>query len=224
MSFLSGLPRSWVSIQGPGTSSRTLLATYVAYSTDALPCPPRDIAGLEWLKQAQRHPEDYMATAFESAVRDPSRDAVTEMLGDLTSLPADVLVFIEDGLRDRLRSTTDSYFDLGDSVVSVDGGRLLHLISDSQWVFHWLLYLGDEGDSAVVGTSFPAGFDLDLDEVTFWQAANWGYVVVADSFAEFIWRWWMDNEVFYRVEVEGSPLNGAEQSYTEQYGTPQEQG
>jgi hypothetical protein len=210
-----------VTIQVPGSSPRTLFATYVAYPIDELPVPPRDVAGLEWLKQAPRHPDDYMATAFESAVRDPSPDAVTELLGDLASLPADVRGFIEDGLRDRLRSATDSYFDLGDSVVPVDGGRLLHLISDSQWVFHWLLYLGDDGDSAVVGTSFPAGFNLDPHDVTFWQKESWGYVVVADSFAEFIWRWWMDNEVFYRVAVEGATLKAAEQTYVEQYGTPQ---
>ena len=188
-----------------------LFATYVAYPIDALPLPPRDVAGLEWLKQADRHPSDYMASAFENAVRDPSPNAVTELLGERTSLPADVVGFFRDGLRDRLRSATDSYFDLGDSVVRVDGGRLLHLISDSQWVFHWLLYLGDDDDSA--------GFNLDPDETTSWQAENWGYMVVADSFAEFIWRWWMDNEIFYRVAVEEVPLKAAEQTYVEQYGT-----
>jgi len=109
---------------------------------------------LEWLKRAARHPDDHMASAFPSAVLDLSEDAIGQLLGDHQALPDDFSVFITDGLRDRLRSATDSYFDLGDSVVDVDGGRLLHLISDSQWVYHWLLYVGDDGDSAVVGTDF----------------------------------------------------------------------
>jgi hypothetical protein len=33
-----------------------------------------------------------------------------------------------DGLHERLRSATNSYIELGDSVVAVDGGHLLHLI------------------------------------------------------------------------------------------------
>ena len=218
MSFLSDLPRQWVSVKVPGTSS-TVDATYVGYPVDRLPPTPVGVADLEWLEDAPRHPEDYMGSAFEEAVRDLSSHAVAELLGGMDSVPDDFARFLGgDGLRDRLRSATDSYFDLGDSVVAVDGGRLLHLISDSQWVFHWLLYLGDDGRSAVVGTSFPAGFELDPDEADFWQEEGWGYILVADSFAEFIWRWWMDNEIFYRVVVDKTGMSADDRAYVEHYG------
>ncbi|TCC46841.1 hypothetical protein E0H75_27780 [Kribbella capetownensis] len=221
MSFLSDLPREWVTIQVPGTSSQTMLVTYVGYPVDQLPAAPVDVAGLEWLKHAPRHPDGDLGSAFEHAARDISSQAVADLLGDLAAVPNDFAQFLEDaGLRDRLRSATNSYFDLGDSVAAVDGGRLLHLISDSQWTFHWLLYLGDDGSSAIVGTSFPAGFALDPDETQFWQDHGWGYILVAGSFAEFLWRWWMDNEIFYRVVVEKVDMSADERAYVEQYGLP----
>lgn len=210
-----------MTIKIPGTASETKLATYVQYAVDELPLAPIDVASLEWLRHAARHPEDYMASAFEHATRDISRQSVADLLGGRATVPHDLAQFLGgDGLRDRLRSATDCYFDLGDSVVAVDGGHLLHLISDSQWVFHWLLYLGEDGSSAVVGTSFPAGFDLDPDDAAFWQQEDWGYVLVADTFAEFIWRWWMDNEIFYRAVVEKTDVSVKQRAYVEQYGVP----
>jgi hypothetical protein len=210
-----------VTIQVPGTMPEIAFATYVRYSADELPPMPVDVASFAWLKDAARHPKDDLASAFEDARRDISTKGLADLLGGLATLPDDFEHFLDgDGLRDRLRSATACYFDLGDAVVPVDGGRLLHLISDSQWVFHWLLYLGDDGSSAVVGTGFPAGFELDSDEVAFLQEQDLGYFQVADSFAEFIWRWWMDNEIFFRVSVDKAGVSAEERAYVGQYGRP----
>ncbi|WP_410786281.1 hypothetical protein [Kribbella sp. C-35] len=204
-----------MTIQVPGTSTERILATYVGY--DELPPAPADVADLQWLRDAPRHPEDYLASASSDAVRDLSVQAVADLLGDRATVPDDFARFLDEGLRDRLRSATDSYFDLGDFTVAVEGGRLLHLISDSQWVYHWLLYLADDGTSAVLGTTSPTGFTPDPDDDR--QQPN-EYVVVANSFAEFTWRWWMDNETFYQVAVEKTPLTPTQQSYVAQYGPP----
>lgn len=212
-----------MTIQVPGIAPQRLLATYVGYANDQVPPTPVDVADLAWLERASRHPMDFMASAFEDAVRDISAQGVTDLAGNHTTLPEDLARFLQDGgLRDRLRSATNSYFDLGDAAVAVDGGRLVHLISDSQWVFHWLLYLGEDGSSAIVGTSFPAGFDLDADdyEEATWLHEDRRYVLVADSFAEFIWRWWMDNEVFYRAVVGKASLTTEQKAYVAQYGSP----
>ena len=179
---------------------------------------------MAWLEHAAAHPEDYLASRFaDAAQRDLSWSGVFELWPDTESLPADFVHFVGDrgpGLRHRLRSATDCYFDLGDSVVEVEGGRLLHLISDSQWVFHWLLYVGDDAASAVVGSQFLAGFDLVPDDLEGFGEASPSYVVVANSFAEFVWRWWMDNEIFYKVEVDQVPLSQDETEYRRQYGPP----
>lgn len=207
-----------MTIQVPGTYGERIFGTYVGY--DELPPTPVDVANLDWLRDAPRHPEDYLASASEDAVRDLSAQAVADLLGDRVTVPDDFARFLNDGLRDRLRSATDSYFDLGDFTVAVEGGRLLHLISDSQWVYHWLLYLGDDGTSAVVGTGVPTGFTLDPDDAAYYQQECTGYVLVANSFAEFIWRWWTDNNIFYRAVVDKTPLTPDEQSYAAQYGPP----
>ena len=75
---------------------------------------------------------------------------------------------------------------------SIDFGArpclLLHLISDSQWLFHWLLYVRDDAASAVVGAQSPAGFDLKqdgMDHMGGLGEESPSYVVVANSFAEF---------------------------------------
>lgn len=135
-------------------------------------------------------------------------------------MPDELQRLLQGGLRDRLRSATDCYFDLGDHVVQVEGGHLLHLVSDSQWVFHWLLFLGSDGGSAVIGTRHPTGFILDAEEEAFWQQESFEYIILADSFAEFLWRWWMDNEIFYRVVVEEAVMTPDQLAYVEQYGAP----
>lgn len=218
MSIVTKLPRAWITIHVPGTNVEAAAATYFSYPADGLPQPPEDVQSLSFLREAPRHPESYMAHAVEWAEQDVSLAAISSLLGS-ASLPDDLFRFLDgEGLRDRLRSATDAYFDLGHFCVPIEGGRLMHLVSDSQWVYHWLLYVGDSGDSAVVGTTFPAGFRLDDDEGAFWADEAWGYTHVADSFAEFAWRWWMDNEVFYRLKVDGSGLSTEHQRYVNGYG------
>lgn len=224
MSFLSGLSRSWVTLPLPGSRQPERHATYVSYPVDALPPAPADLASLSWLEAAPAHPEDYLASWFaDAAQRDLSLAGISELWSDIDSLPDDFVRFVGDhspGLRDRLRSATDCYFDLGDALVEVEGGRLMHLVSDSQWVFHWLLYVGDDGASAIVGTQFPAGFALGPEELESLGARSVTYVVVADSFSEFAWRWWMDNEIFYKAVVDHVPLSDAEVRYVHGYGPP----
>ena len=175
---------------------------------------------INWLERAPTRPTDYMATAFESATRDMTAAGVTDLLGDLGGTPEDFQRFLRLGLRDRLRSATDCYFDLGDLSVEVDGGRLLHLVSDSQWAFHWLLFLADDGGQAVVGTAHPAGFRLDPEEATYRREEGYRYYLVADTFSEFLWRWFMDNDIFYTTSVESRPLTAEQQAYVAQYGPP----
>lgn len=81
---------------------------------------------MAWLEKAPAHPEDYLATRFaDAAQRDLSWSDVAELWPDPEALPDDFVHFSGHrgpGLRDRLRSATDCYFDLGDSLVEVEGG------------------------------------------------------------------------------------------------------
>lgn len=219
MSFIEGLPRRWISIQVPGSSSADRLpATYVAY--DQSPQVPNGVDDWAWLSAGPMRDDGYMATACEYAERDLSAAGLRQMLG--TDPPEDLHRFVADpSLRRRMWSATDSYFDLGHFAQTVDGGRLLHVVSDSQWVMHWSLFLGDAGEEAVVASPFPTGFNLEPEDLdAYAEEPEWS-VVCADTFAEFAWRWWMDNEIFRQANLDRLPLSSEQHQYVTQYGEPQ---
>jgi hypothetical protein len=162
-----------------------------------------------------------MASACEHAVCDLTMDGVRRLGVVISRLTDDLVAFMSDpDLRTHLRSATDCHFDLAHHVVPVSGGTLLHIVSDSQWVRHWLLYVGDDDETAVVTTMYPAGFELDNQEQAFWESEPWSYTVCAASFAEFLWRWWMDNEIFFRVIVDHEQVDAAQASYLRNLGQP----
>lgn len=79
-------------------------------------------------------------------------------------LPADLRAFAsEPELRRRLFSATDSYVDAGERLEPVQGGHLLHLVADSQWVFHWLAVIGDDGSTGVVCSAAALGYSDDAE-------------------------------------------------------------
>lgn len=218
VSFTDGLPRRWISIQVPGTGSAVLPATYVVY--DKSPTVPEGVDDWAWLRSGSMRDDGYMATPCENAVCDLSDEALRRVLG--TDAPDDLHRFVADpSLRRRMWSATDSYFDLGHFAQAVDGGRLLHVVSDSQWVMHWSLFLGDGGEEAVIASPFPSGFSLDSDDLEFYAEEPVWSLVCADTFAEFTWRWWMDNEIFRHVELDHLPLSEPQLQYVAQYADPQ---
>jgi hypothetical protein len=221
MGFLDGLSRGWVSIKVPGTVSPGKPGTYVRYGHGRLPAVPAYLDSWDWLRTAPVHPDSTLGQAQEQAVCDLTPHALTELLAPPV-LPDDFASFVTDaGLRTHLRSATWCHFDLGNHPEPVPGGQLLHLISDSQWVRHWLLYLGTDGASAMVTTRRPIGFDLDEgEEEGYWDNQGWEYVRCADTFREFCWRWWMDNEIFYRVKIDHHRPTEEQRAYIAGYGTP----
>ncbi|HEY3059377.1 MAG TPA: hypothetical protein VGL99_10425 [Chloroflexota bacterium] len=93
-----------------------------------------------------------------------------------------------------------------------DGGSLIHFLPDQQWVMHWLLYIGSDGAEAVLATYVPYGFALDESEIEpaddpsykparlrEFQVGATDAVVCAESFSEFVYRYWIENEIFFRA-------------------------
>jgi hypothetical protein len=110
-------------------------------------------------------------------------------------------------LQRRIRSGTGCYLDLADFPVetTAEGTRLVHLLSDSQWIRHWFVLLDRSGRQPVLTTTAPAGFRLD-DDSGWWEDGtpppahlpldgSFGLEVCADSFAEFIYRFWIEEEL-----------------------------
>ena len=135
----------------------TPLATYTGYQLDKL--PPLDFTEdgkLAWLL-AESPTSGYrsLAVVDDSSTTPATSDNLEILLAGMGIVPTpSFAAFIDsEGPRSRVRSCTDCYLDLGDFVVPVEGGgHLIHFLSDSQWVLHWLLYIGPDQAEAVIAT------------------------------------------------------------------------
>lgn len=211
MSALPGIPRHWQTIGVPGVIERRW-ATYWPVPLDAMPQVGRAFHGtLGWLLDTQTHIRSLQRGPDDPAVRDADA-AGLRALGLTWPLPPAFRLFIEDPEpRRHIRSATACYLDLAHFAVRVsDGGVLIHFLSDQQGVLHWLLYLGPDGSEAVVVSPHPLGFDEvgePLRLVNLNDAQDW-LAVCADTFEEFLYRHWIENELFFRLAVESMSLEG----------------
>lgn len=101
---------------------------------------------------------------------------------------------------------------------------MIHFLSDQQWIAHWLLYVGPDGGEAVVGTPDPYGFKCeeegaeDLNGPSVFDVATANACVCSESFNEFLYRYWIENEVGFRMH-EGGRLSEEMRHYLEHYRT-----
>ena len=203
------LGRSWPSVALPGVRPYPVkLTTYWSFDWGGLPPTPGWVTDdYGWLASSPVHEDSTLALASDGAQHDIGEwDAWSSHVDGLL-VPEEFIKFARDpSLRRHLRSATYCVFDLADHSVQVPGGRLIHFLSDSQWVRHWLLFTGDYGGQAVVTTRYPEGFDLSPEDLEAF-ADTAGYEICADTFLEFIWRFWIENEIWYTLSVDKRPLS-----------------
>jgi hypothetical protein len=132
-------------------------------------------------------------------------------------------------LHQRMRSVTDCYFDLADRTVTTaqpHAGYLLHFMSDSQWCLHWYLHVTDNSET-VLSSESTYGFDWGEDESA--PDAPWRKNEIdlgteesyfsAPSFPEFIYRFWLENELWFPLSSGEKRLVGIQAQYAEHYRT-----
>jgi hypothetical protein len=223
-----GLPRGWLSIDLPGYREAPEPSTYAGFSFEGLPELPGQLDGeLAWL-HAQPQVEESLAGGHDYD-GDPARPATKRELAQLMAgidvrLPTAFETFVcSPEPRSRVRSATACYLDLADFLVSVPGGGwMIHFLSDQQWVCHWLLYVDGAGAEAVVSTSAAYGFDVSQDGSGFDVATPDRFapgpndILVADSFAEFLYRFWIENEIWFAL-TSGGDLTPDQRRYAEHY-------
>jgi hypothetical protein len=223
---LEMLPRVWQFPELPGYREPAHdYGTYFASDYSALPPVARELDDeFGWLR-AEPAVLGSLTDADYSQVpqRPASADELAALIGKSgVTPPRSFATFVADGqLHARIRSCTACYLDLADVIVPTeDGGWLIHFLSDSQWVLHWLLYVGPESGEAVVVTQLPFGLQLD-EAPTRFDPANVDAWVCAASFSEFVYRFWIENEIWYRLSRAGSntepPLSVEQQAYVDHY-------
>jgi len=133
-------------------------------------------------------------------------------------------------LQSRVRSATDCYLDPGERVVRTIGslpGHLIHFLSDSQSCAHWYLHVMPDGGAAVLssphlycyGTEDEEWLDdpsCGLDQI---ELLELGFSCCAPSFAEFLYRFWIENEIWFSLVPKESrrPLSDLARRYIKHY-------
>jgi hypothetical protein len=228
---LPNLARSWPMIELPGYRDHKLeYSTYSHFEFSNLPPIAQQLdAGLEWLRT--RQPVDDSLGDSRAGDPTPARKATSEELDAMLvarpqALPTSFETFIrEQDYRSRIRSATACYLDLADfAIASRDGGLLVHFMSDQQWVLHWLLYVGQGNSEAVVVTDVPFGFEADGESPRRFprdfDPASGDVAVCAESFSEFLYRFWIENEIWFRLTAANgdvSALTPKQARYAEHY-------
>jgi hypothetical protein len=203
--------------------------TYCYYEYDSLPPITAPSESLDWLEPLDAHTDAQMAMH-----RNPpeARGEVAKMAASATrlglTLPESFVRLMSDPtLQDSIPSCTACYFKLSDDLLPFpggDGGYFTRFLNDQQDVLLWYLYLMQDGAQSVLVTP------IELEEMarqvengTFGdderQAIRSNTWVCAPSFGEFVYRWWLENSIWFKVSESNDEekLTGAERAYLAQY-------
>jgi hypothetical protein len=215
---LPDLRRAWFAVGIPGYREAGAFQPYGEFPIERLPPIERDLDNnLQWL--AREPPVSDWAIFNKEAVRDFDVHRTAIWSARSTNIPAAFDAFLSaPEIGRRVRSFTGCYIDFGWRIVPAsDGGTLIHFLSDQQWVAHWSLYVGPDGSEAVVASLVPYGFAdpaVDKDQsaaVATFDVTNAHALVCAESFNEFLYRYWIENEICFRLQEGG--LNEEQQRY-----------
>jgi hypothetical protein len=200
---LASLPRAWWFPGLPGYRSDGQRSTYVRHDLDEQPGVARR-EDLTWL-EGESEKAEWSVADEDAAPARPLTVAGLEVVAPGLPVPPSLRLLAErPELQRRIRSATACHLDLGDFAVetTVEGGHLIHVLSDQQWIRHWVLYLDAHGGEAVLTSREPIGLDLPADwppppRVVPIGSGEIDLEVCADSFAEFLYRFWIENEIFF---------------------------
>ncbi len=154
------------------------------------------------------------------------------------TLPDSFITFLQSPtLQERVPSCTACYLDRGTRLIPCplgSDGYLLRFLNDQQWCLFWYLYLTPRGEHCVVAS--PAGFDCwdgeaedegdeevpeevseEVSEGPDQESLERVTVYCAPSFATFLYRFWLENEIWYVLWKQDRPLTEHEQRYLQDY-------
>jgi hypothetical protein len=215
-------PPAWLSIELEGYRNHPELTTYSSFSYENLPPLPTDLfrGDFEWLKESKQHGAEDESVDLSSQV---------EQLLMTTSqiqliLPDEFVRFMKSpNLPNRIRSCTDCFFELSNEIVKSptnEGGYLIRFLSDSQGCLFWYLYLIKTGEHCIVVSDKMLGTEGELlyDDVVTEDSDEESYICFcARSFEEFIYRFWIENEIWYALSYDEEPLTQEQEDYVVHY-------
>lgn len=219
-------PTAWLSIELGDYRPESEPSTYSFFAYEDLPPLSESELGQDfaWLKEGPLYGAGYGTIDLASQIERLLIAATQKQL----TLPAEFVHLMQSpDLPNRIRSCTDCFFKLSNEIVASparEGGYLIHFLSDSQGCLFWYLYLTPTGEHCIVvsGELFDTeGLlsdedDEDIeDSVDSYTEGSIGFC--APSFAEFIYRYWIENEIWFALFLDDTPLTQRQKDYVAHY-------
>jgi hypothetical protein len=132
-------------------------------------------------------------------------------------------------LQSRIRSSTACFLDPAERIIKTVGaipGHLIHFLSDSQSCAHWYVHIYSTGKSAVLESQDLYCYSIENSQWMENQACKseeidlveQGFFYCERSFSEFLFRFWIENEIFFALyEKTRRPLTALETDYVSHY-------
>jgi hypothetical protein len=220
----AALPHVWMSIGLPGFKANS---TYQGYALEKMPRIPIELDdNLVWLGTHGTPRPGQGLDRLESHPLPPTAALDLAALAGLTLPTAFSRFMASADLQSRVQSCTDCYLDPGQRVVETIGsvpGSLLHFLSDSQCCSHWYLHVLPNGHSAILESVDLYGYSVENSDWMENPACRLEQIDLAEvdihfcapSFSDFLFRFWIENEIWYALHVDERqrPLNALEIAY-----------
>ena len=220
----------WVAFELPGYREHPAPTTYTLFPYAEL--PPIQVKpgeGFRWLESESVK----KGSLAEGAYSDGSKPDLGKLSDIVKSLdvapPPAFMTFINSvDLHRKVRSCTDCYLDVADRAVKTRGsedGYLIHFLSDSQWCCHWYLHVDRSGGHSVVVSFDPYGFDVGDAEDEAYATCRKAEIeleheeiwLCSPTFTEFVYRFWLENEIWFALTGEGEALTEEQKAYVGHY-------
>ena len=133
-------------------------------------------------------------------------------------LPKEFMKFMaSEEMRLEIPSCTACYFDLPEKIVKLpieNGGYAVRFMSDQQEIFLWYLYFTVDAEPSVIVS--PIIFDEeDLEKIPE-DALISNIHFTAPSFEKFMYRFWLENSIWYSLEGKNK-LTALQEEYINHY-------
>jgi hypothetical protein len=226
-------PKAWLSVELKGFRDHPEpYRSYSPFHFDSLPSLPDKLfnGSYSWLP---RIPITGGAdTAFERLYPTVLAQLVEQAKDLQVVIPMSFVTFITNAtLTNSVRSATNCGFGIAKRLVPVpwESGYLLRFMADSQGCLFWYLYLTkDSKDCVVVANQYYGGDptsdrefmekhlgpEWDREDPPKQSDKIW---YCAPSFESFVYRFWIENEIWYSLKENGRPGTDDQKEYLQTY-------
>ena len=197
-------PWGWYGVELMGY--RTGTGLFPCYPHDSLPSIPVRLDGsFDWLRTAPDH-----KSSAGSGNEEPLRQLLS---ASPTGLPEAFITFFRSPVLGRkFRPGLGCYFDVDSESIAIRKGLgwLVRFVTEEQGCIFWNLHIHpDEVQHSVVATRRFSGSDGS-------RPSPKDITTVAASFEEFIFRFWLENELWYALNA-GGPMPEYGEAYLDHY-------